>query len=144
MQPTPSRATGPTQAGTQYRGTKRKRYQALVEMRDLLSRQVRSLSTTSLTSSHQAGEELADVGSDNFSRQLGLALMSEEEQRLALIQDAIQRLEQGAYGTCLDCSQKIPAARLDAIPYARLCVDCKSQREVDEGRAPSSRPRVAN
>ena len=117
-----------------YGGVKRKRYEALVEMRDQLSRQVRSLSSTSLTSSRQAGEDLADVGTDNFSRQLGLALMSEEEQRLALILDALERLNSGTYGTCVDCEQTIPAPRLDAIPYARLCVDCQSEQETYEGR----------
>lgn len=132
----------PTGDPSRYRGAKRKRYEALAEMRGQLSRQVRSLSSTSLKSTRQAGEDLADVGSDSFSRQLGLTLMSEEEQRLLLIEDALDRLTNGTYGTCQECMQAIPAPRLDAIPYARLCVECKSQQESSEGRGPARRPRT--
>ena len=138
----PSTKTPPDPS--KYRGVKRKRYEALVEMRDQLSRQVRSLSSSALTSSRQAGEDLADVGTDNFSRQLGLALMSEEERRLTLIEDALGRLSSGTYGTCVDCKQTIPAPRLEAIPYARLCVECKSAQESYEGRGNLPRPRSSS
>ena len=45
------------------------------------------------------------------------------------IADALQRIEEGSFGVCGDCGQQIPKRRLDYIPYARLCVKCKSEEE---------------
>lgn len=114
-----------------YTGKKKKQYDALIELRDRLVDDVRTLSAHSLSSNKQAGEELADVGSDNFIREMGISLMSEEGRKVQLIQDALQRLNDGSYGVCMDCDKKIQEARLEAIPYAQLCVGCKSQREKD-------------
>jgi len=114
------------------RGEKKKRYDALIQMRDQLMEQIRTISLSSLTSSRQPGEELADVGSDNFTREMGLALMTEEGRKMALIEEALERLEQGSYGKCIDCGGRISSLRLDAIPYAKLCVDGKATREKSE------------
>lgn len=119
-----------------FRGEKRKRYEALLSLRDELYDQVKDLSSSSLVNSREAGEDLADIGSDNFSRDMGLTLMSEEGKRIALIQDAIQRLIEGDYGECIDCGTKIGSGRLDAIPYAKLCIKCKTFREDNEGMPP--------
>ena len=109
---------------------------ALLELRDQLATQVKNLSSVSLTSTKQAGEELADVGSDNFIRETELALMTEEERRLALIEAALERLEDGTYGICLDCAADIPDGRLAAKPYAVLCIDCKMLREKNGDASP--------
>jgi len=108
----------------------------LLRERDSLVRQIKSLSSASLTSSRQAGEELADVGSDDFIRETELHLMTEEGRRLALINLAIDNLEAGTYGLCVDCSKPIAVGRLKAKPYARLCIECKVLREQNEGAAP--------
>lgn len=108
----------------------------LLKERDSLVRQIKSLSAASLTSSRQAGEELADVGSDDFIRETELHLMTEEGRRLALINVAIENLHGGNYGTCVDCSKPISMGRLKAKPYARLCIDCKVLREQNDGAAP--------
>lgn len=108
----------------------------LLKERDSLVRQIKSLSSASLTSSRQAGEELADVGSDDFIRETELHLMTEEGRRLALINVAIESLDGGSFGMCVDCSKPISMGRLKAKPYARLCIDCKVLREQNHGAAP--------
>jgi DnaK suppressor protein len=118
--------------GSALKGKKKKYYDALTEMRDRLIDEVQTLSAHSLSSNKQAGEELADVGSDNFIREMEIGLMSEEGRTIKLIQDAIGRLHDGSYGICSDCDEKIQAGRLEAIPYARLCINCKSRREKAE------------
>ncbi len=105
----------------------------LNEEREQLVRQIRTLSAASLVSSRQAGEELADVGSDDFIRETELALMTEEGKRLALINLALENLANGTYGVCIDCNKNISEGRLKAKPFARLCIDCKTLREADEG-----------
>ena len=72
---------------------------------------------------------MADLGSDNFEQEFTLSLMETDEEMLSAIEAALERLEEKTYGSCEDCSAKIPKARLDAIPYATLCVRCASQRE---------------
>jgi RNA polymerase-binding transcription factor DksA len=49
--------------------------------------------------------------------------------RLKLMDNALARIEQGWYGLCMRCGKLIPQARLEAIPYAVLCIDCKSAEE---------------
>ncbi len=111
----------------------------LLRERASLVRQIKSLSDASLTSSRQAGEELADVGSDDFIRETELYLLSEEGRRLTLINLALEGLAAGTYGICADCDKPIAVGRLRAKPYARLCIDCKMVREQNDGNAPDDR-----
>ena len=73
---------------------------------------------------------MADVGTDNFEHEFTLGLIENEEAELRLIDEALVRIEDGSYGTC-DCGKAIPKARLRALPYAKLCIDCK--RDVENG-----------
>ena len=115
-----------------YRGEKRKRYEQLIELRDQLVDQVAMISGSTLSQEHNAGEDMADIGSDNFLREIGLTVASEEGKKIFLIQDALRALANGRYGKCIDCKDEIASARLDAIPYAKLCVKCKSIREEND------------
>ena len=74
-------------------------------------------------------KDFADVASDDIDRKLIEALGSQELKRLRLIDSALTRIKQGKYGLCMKCSKKIPAERLDAIPYALMCIDCKTAEE---------------
>ena len=72
---------------------------------------------------------MAELGSDNFDRELTLSLVGTENEALDQIEAAIERIEEGTYGQCEECGGKIPKRRLEAIPYAALCVRCASQQE---------------
>lgn len=72
---------------------------------------------------------MADIGSDNFEQENTLNLMQSEEETLESIEGALERIEDGVYGQCEECGVKIPKTRLNAIPYATLCVKCASQFE---------------
>ena len=77
---------------------------------------------------------MAELGSDNFDQELTLSLMGSEKAALDQIADALGRIEDGSYGLCESCSKKIPESRLEAIPYAALCVRCASKEEGGGGR----------
>jgi DnaK suppressor protein len=128
----PPKSAVPTVGATAFKGDKRKFRDALIGLRNQMVSLVRNISASTLTSSKQAGEELADVGSDNFSREIGLALMTEDGRKLALIQEALDRLQSGTFGVCTDCGKAISEGRLGAIPYAPLCVDCQAAQELSE------------
>src|SRR6266481_2235049 len=72
---------------------------------------------------------MADIGSDNFEQEFTLSLMENEEGTLDAIEAALERIASGLYGLCEECGVKIPKARLNAIPYAALCVKCAAHQE---------------
>jgi RNA polymerase-binding transcription factor DksA len=73
---------------------------------------------------------MADVGTDNFEQEFTLLLMETEESALEQIETALERIEEGTYGVCLDCEGKIIKARLNAIPFTPFCVKCASKLEA--------------
>ena len=72
---------------------------------------------------------MADIGSDNFEQEFTLSLMENDGGTLAAIETSLERIEEGTYGQCEECGVKIPKTRLNAIPYATLCVRCAEQQE---------------
>ena len=70
-----------------------------------------------------------DLAQDYISLEQEAALLAIEQEQLAKIEDALQRLDDGTYGICLDCREPIPPERLEALPYATLCVRCQSRQE---------------
>jgi DnaK suppressor protein len=72
---------------------------------------------------------MADLGTDNFEQEFTLSLMESEGDTLERIEAALERIEEGTYGLCEECGVRIPKTRLNAIPYATLCVKCASQLE---------------
>jgi RNA polymerase-binding protein DksA len=72
---------------------------------------------------------MADVGSDNYEQEFTLGLMENEEQVLEQIEAALERIEEGTYGICIDTGKKIPKTRLNAIPYTPYCVEAASRLE---------------
>jgi RNA polymerase-binding transcription factor len=74
-------------------------------------------------------KDLADIAADDIDRKTLEALGTQELRRLQLIESALARIENKKYGLCARCSKKIPRERLEAIPYALLCIDCKSSEE---------------
>jgi DnaK suppressor protein len=74
---------------------------------------------------------MAELGSGNFDQDLTLSLLGSDKDALDQIDGALERIEEGTYGQCEECGGKIPKPRLEAIPYAALCVQCASQQEED-------------
>lgn len=77
---------------------------------------------------------MADMATDNFDREFTLGLASNEQQMLNLVDDALHRIEDGSFGTCEACKKAIPVKRLQAQPYARLCIKCQEEEEKKRRR----------
>jgi RNA polymerase-binding protein DksA len=73
---------------------------------------------------------MADIGSDNYEQEFTLSLMENDTGVLDRIEVSLERIGDGSYGTCEECGVKIPKQRLNAIPYATLCIKCASQQEL--------------
>ncbi len=79
-------------------------------------------------SSHRT--HVADQGTEHYQSELASRLKSLEGKTLREIEAALKRIEDGTYGKCERCGEDIPAARLDIVPHARLCVKClKSDKD---------------
>ncbi|GAU68274.1 DNA-binding protein [Streptomyces sp. NBRC 110611] len=76
-----------------------------------------------------AGDDDADTGSKNITREHELALASNAREMLHQTERALGRLDAGTYGLCENCGNPIGKARMQAFPRATLCVECKQQQE---------------
>lgn len=74
-------------------------------------------------------KDLGDVAADDVMARKMEALNRHETNRLRSIEAALARLRNGRYGVCLQCGKRIPEDRLRAIPYAVLCIECKTGEE---------------
>jgi len=74
-------------------------------------------------------KDFADIASDDIDRKMIEAIGSQDLKRLRLIDSAMTRINQGKYGACMKCGKRIPTERLEAIPYALMCVECKNAEE---------------
>ncbi len=72
---------------------------------------------------------MAELGSENYEQEFTLSLMESEEDTLAAIDVAIARIDEGVFGKCTECDGVIPKLRLNAIPYAPMCVACAEKSE---------------
>jgi DnaK suppressor protein len=75
---------------------------------------------------------MAELGSDNFEQEFTLGLMEAEEDTLSLIDAALERVDRGSFGRCVECEGQISKARLNAIPYTPVCIKCADQRENNQ------------
>jgi RNA polymerase-binding transcription factor DksA len=76
---------------------------------------------------------MADVGTDNYEQEFTLSLMQSEETALEQVESALERIEEGVYGECVECGRVIPKTRLSAIPFTPYCVKCASKIEGNGG-----------
>ncbi len=72
---------------------------------------------------------MADVGTDNYERELMIELIECGEEGVRNIDTALEKIEDGTFGACEICNKKINKERLKAVPHARLCIDCQREEE---------------
>jgi DnaK suppressor protein len=76
--------------------------------------------------------ELGDQASAEIDRNFILRLRDRERKLLKKIEDAIEKIDTGAYGICESCGQPIGLSRLEARPVTTMCIDCKTEQEEEE------------
>ena len=75
---------------------------------------------------------MADMASDDYERDFSLGRATDEQKMLYMIDEAMKRMKDGTYGSCLQCGKPISSRRLSALPYSELCIEC--QKSNDEGK----------
>ena len=113
----------------------RKQKEKLLQLRDAMVDSMAGVAQGTLRSRAEGSEasafgmHQADAGSDAYDRDFALSLLSQEQDALYEIDEALKRIELGTYGKCEMSGKPIPHARLEAIPFARFTVECQSQLE---------------
>jgi RNA polymerase-binding transcription factor len=79
--------------------------------------------------SGSADQHMADTATETVEREIGNTLELHDERLLVAIDAALGRIEAGTYGKCVNCGAQIPEERLEAMPWATLCIDCKRKEE---------------
>ena len=77
--------------------------------------------------------DVVDAALDTAQDEISSQLAEVESRELAHIENALERMRGGQYGACEVCSKKIPMARLDALPYATMCIECQRELERNGG-----------
>jgi DnaK suppressor protein len=110
----------------------RERYEVLKgmleERRTEIQQKLRSLRET-LPAELAEVRDAEEQSVDDFVQEVDFALMEMKSKTLSKIDEAIQRLESGTYGSCAECTSEIAEVRLKALPFAALCRSCQEQEE---------------
>jgi DnaK suppressor protein len=111
-------------------------HQMLMGKRQEIIREIEGNLGQSLTEDQQRRLESArDVGDQalmDLDRELGISLMEMRNRRRQAIDESLNRLRDGTYGMCAECGIEISEKRLQAVPFAKLCVECQSKAELLE------------
>jgi len=117
-----------------------KQRQRLLDLRDELVDAMSGMTRDTIRNAPEgseasgSGQHQGDAGSDAYDRDFALSVLAKEQDALYEIEQALRRIQSGSYGICEISSRKIPQARLEAIPFARLTVECQAQWEKEYGK----------
>ena len=110
----------------------------LVKERDRIANAISHITDNTLkTSQRDASGDLsgysyhmADMASDDYERDFSLSRATEDQKVLYFIDEAIKRIKDGSYGSCLECGGAIAKSRLNALPYAEVCIECQKKKDI--------------
>ncbi|HHL39500.1 MAG TPA: hypothetical protein ENJ37_03235 [Deltaproteobacteria bacterium] len=98
------------------------------EKQQILQEVAQKMRSESDTHKFEIGD-IYDIASSERERELALTLGNRDREKIAEIEDALERLRDGTYGDCEECGEPITEGRLRVMPFTRLCVECKSRDE---------------
>lgn len=122
----------------------KKQQQKLLDLRDNLVDQMNGIARETIRGGGDDGSAFgmhqADAGSDSYDRDFALNLLSQEQDALAEIDEALQRIVNGSYGICDVSGDMIPEMRLEAMPFARRTVSCQEKMDQEESMGMHRQP----
>ncbi len=101
----------------------------LQEIRKVLLGDVEKNFKISQTESTEPVADITDDAARIYSNQLMTNLGEQDWEKLKRVDEALDKIKDGSYGTCSTCEEPIPEARLDVLPFAKFCVECLSKIE---------------
>lgn len=80
-------------------------------------------------SADEGTEDIVDRANNSYNREFMFSLSNTEREMLMMVDEALGRMEEGVYGTCVHCGRAIGELRLEAVPWAKYCIDCQELKE---------------
>ncbi len=77
----------------------------------------------------ESAQDMADRATSSYMKEFAYSLSETDRKILLLIEQALVRLDAGTFGTCVHCGQPVQEKRLDAVPWARHCLDCQELQD---------------
>ncbi|HEX5854050.1 MAG TPA: TraR/DksA family transcriptional regulator [Thermoanaerobaculia bacterium] len=101
----------------------------LVAKRDELLHDLAKNREVSEETVDESAQDMADRATSAYTKEFAYSLSESDRKVLILIEEALSRLETGTYGTCVHCSQAVQDKRIEAVPWARHCLDCQELQD---------------
>ena len=73
--------------------------------------------------------DIADKASSSYTKEFMFSKSNSDRRFLQMVSDALDRIDQGGYGECANCEERIGRKRLEAVPWAQLCISCQEREE---------------
>jgi RNA polymerase-binding protein DksA len=105
------------------------RARLVLELEEIESRTARAADAERATELSSYEDHPADLASETFEREKDLAIAESVESLFNQVNTALEKVERGTYGICDACGRPIKKARLQALPFATLCLDCQGRLE---------------
>ena len=101
----------------------------LLARRESLFSQVTEAEMSSRERDLEATQDPADMAANAYTKELLISMSANDRKLLQLIDEALERVEGGEYGECVNCGEPVSEKRLDAVPWTRYCLKCQDMQE---------------
>lgn len=114
---------------TYFRGIITEKRKEILEELTILKESMMDVTTGEYASENSTYSTHMEQGTDAMEREKTFLFASREGKFLNYLDDALKRIDKGTYGFCINCGKLIPKARLEAVPHAQLCIECKQLKK---------------
>lgn len=101
----------------------------LIDMREELITTLNEKYDEAINLGSDGIQDTADEAYNIYNKNIMLGRVETDALKLNLVEQALQRIENGTYGICIECEDEISTRRLEYVPFARYCIECKSELE---------------
>ncbi|MCK9409025.1 MAG: TraR/DksA C4-type zinc finger protein [Bacteriovoracaceae bacterium] len=114
---------------TYFKGIITDKRREILEELAILKESMMDVTTGEYASENSTYSTHMEQGTDAMEREKTFLFASREGKFLNYLDDALKRIDKGTYGFCINCGKLIPKARLEAVPHAQLCIECKNLKK---------------
>lgn len=101
----------------------------LNEKQEELLRMVSKSDQDGREADEEATQDVADKAANAYTKEFLFHQSNDNRQILTLVDEALERIKNGTYGTCVECQDEVQPKRLDAVPWARHCIECQAKQD---------------
>jgi DnaK suppressor protein len=101
----------------------------LLDKRDELLRMVSKSDQDGREADEEGTQDIADKAANAYTKEFLFHQSNDNRQTLALVNEALERIKEGSYGICVECHEEVQTKRLEAVPWARHCIECQAKQD---------------